>query len=240
MIRAQISDSLRSRIESGELPAQSALPSERDLAQQLGVSRMTVRAAIDALVEEGLLIRRQGRKTVVADETNGGKNGEKISRSAGFASFSEEMRQRGWQPHSVVLQATTTTADVATAAQLGLPVGARVILIERLRFADDEPLAHEHVYLPHSRFPSLLALDLAQASLYELLEREFGARPVYAEESVEAVLLSAEEAALFGLAPGAPALRTRRVTRDEAGNLIEAATTLYRGDRYRMVLARHR
>jgi GntR family transcriptional regulator len=231
-IRLQISDALRRRIESGELPAQSAIPSERELAQQLGVSRMTVRAAIDNLVDEGLLIRRQGRKTIVADE--------KINRAAGFTSFSEEMRLRGWQPHSQVRQATTILADVAIAAQLNVPVGARVILVERLRFADDEPLAHEFVHLSHSRFPGLLAMDLANASLYDLLESNFGVRPVYAEESVEAVLMSLQEAELFRLEPGAPSLLTRRITRDEDDNIIEAATTLYRGDRYRMVLARRR
>lgn len=230
--RLQISDALRRQIESGELPAQSAIPSERELAQQLGVSRMTVRAAIEDLVDEGLLIRRQGRKTIVADE--------KINRAAGFTSFSEEMRLRGWQPNSVVRQITALLADVATAAQLNLPVGARVILIERLRFADDEPLAHEFVHLPYSRFPDLSGMDLANSSLYELLENRYGVRPVYAEESVEAVLMSAQEAHLFGLEPGSPALLTRRITRDESDTVVEAATTLYRGDRYRMVLARRR
>jgi GntR family transcriptional regulator len=235
-VRVQISDTLRRRIENGELPAQSAIPSERDLAQQLGVSRMTVRAAIDELVGEGLLVRRQGRKTIVAEDGSG----EKINRAAGFTSFSEEMRLRGWQPHSQVRKAATILADVSIAAQLSIPVGARVILIERLRFADDEPLAHEHVHLPHARFPDLLATDLADQSLYALLQSRYGVRPVYAEESVEAVLMSGEEAALFGLEPGAPALFTRRVTRDEDDNAVEAATTLYRGDRYRMVLARRR
>jgi len=231
-IRVQIGDALRRRIETGELPARAAIPSERELAEQLGVSRMTVRAAIEDLVNEGLLIRRQGRNTVVS--------GEKISRGVGFTSFSEEMRMRGWQPRSVVRQATTTAADVAIAAQLNLPVGARVIFIERVRYADDEPLALERVYLPHGRFQNLLSLDLANSSLYAVLEREFGTRPVFAEDTVEAMLMSAVEAANFGLSAGSPALLTRRVTRDEADQVVEAATTLYRGDRYRMVLARYR
>jgi GntR family transcriptional regulator len=231
-IRLQISETLRRRIETGELQALESIPSERELAQQLGVSRMTVRGAIDDLVDDGLLIRRQGRKTVVADE--------KISRAASFSSFSEEMRMRGWTPCSQVRQATTTIADVAIAAQLAIPIGALVIFLERLRYADEEPLALERVYLPYARFQNLLALDLASNSLYALLENEFGVRPVYAEESVEAVLLSTDEAALFRLEAGAPALLTRRVTTDEQDSVIEAATTLYRGDRYRMVLARRR
>jgi GntR family transcriptional regulator len=251
-VRLQIGDALRRRIASGELPAQSPIPSERTLAEELGVSRMTVRAAVAELVEEGLLIRRHGRSTLVAsgaapvsaldctpqaapDPLTG-----KINRAAGFTSFSEEMRLRGWQPRSEVRRAATILADVAIAAQLTIPVGSRVILVERLRFADDEPLAHEFVHLPHSRFPDLLTQDLAHCSLYDLLESHYGVRPIYAEESVEAVLMSAAEAALFSLDPGAPALLTRRITRAAGDTVVEAATTLYRGDRYRMVLARSR
>lgn len=231
-VRLQISDSLRRQIESGELRAQGAIPSERQLAQQLGVSRMTARAAVGELVDEGLLIRRQGRKTVVADR--------KINRTAGFSSFSEEMRLRGWTPGSAVRQVATLLADLAISAQLELPAGERVILIERVRFADGEPLAHETAYLPYRRFPNLVGMDLANSSLYELLESHYGVRPVYAEESIEAVLMTAEQAHLFALEPGAPALLSRRITRDEAGAVVEAAASLYRGDRYRMVLARRR
>ena len=231
-IRLQISDSLRRQIEAGELQAYSAIPSERKLAQQLGVSRMTVRAAMEELVNNGLLIRRRGRKTVVADQ--------KINRAAGFTSFSEEMRLRGWTPHSSVRQVTTLLADVATSAQLEAPAGERVILIERLRFADDAPLAHELVYLLYRRFPDLPAMDLAGCSLYEILEKQYGVRPVYAEETVEAVLMAPQQAQFFSLEPGSPGLLTRRITRDESGSVVEAATTLYRGDRYRMVLARRR
>ncbi len=230
--RDQIADQLRRRIRTGDLKADSTLPPERVLAETLGVSRMTLRVAIDQLADEGLLVRRPNRRTLVA--------GDKISRSASFMSFSEEMRTRGWRPHSVIRQVTATVADVAIAAQLNLEVGAKVIYLERLRFADDEPLALERVYLPYARFASLLALDLASQSLYAVMESELGVRPSLSEESIEAVLLSTEEAEIFGVAAGAPALLTRRITRDDEGNVIEAATSLYRGDRYRMALVRRR
>uniref|UniRef100_A0A7C1FTL3 GntR family transcriptional regulator n=1 Tax=Caldilinea aerophila TaxID=133453 RepID=A0A7C1FTL3_9CHLR len=232
LARDLATEQLRRRIERGELKADSALPPERELAEMLGVSRMTVRVAIEQLAREGLLVRRPNRRTLVA--------GDKISRSASFMSFSEEMQARGWRPHSVVRQMTTTVADVAVAAQLNLEVGARVIYLERLRFADDEPLALERVHLPYARFAALLTFDLAQHSLYALMEQEFGVRPVLAEESVEAVLLSTEEAEIFGIAPGSPALLTRRITHDSEGVVVEAATSLYRGDRYRMALVRRR
>lgn len=230
--RDQVADQLRRRIETGDLKADSALPPERVLAETLGVSRMTLRVAIDHLADEGLLVRRPNRRTLVA--------GDKISRSASFMSFSEEMRTRGWRPHSEIRQMTATVADVSVAAQLNLEAGAKVIYLERLRFADDEPLALERVYLPYARFASLLALDLASQSLYTVMEKELGVRPSLSEESVEAVLLSTEEAEIFGVAAGAPALLTRRITHDDEDNVIEAATSLYRGDRYRMALVRRR
>ncbi|HQY93420.1 MAG: GntR family transcriptional regulator [Caldilinea sp.] len=232
LTRDQIADQLRKRIERGDLKPDSALPPERLLAEDLGVSRMTVRVAIDQLAEEGLLVRRPNRRTLVA--------GDKISRSASFMSFSEEMRARGWRPHSVMRQSTATVADVPVAAQLNLEIGAKVIYLERLRFADGEPLALERVHLPYARFAPLLSLDLTNQSLYTVMEEALGVRPVLAEESVEAVLLSTQEAEIFGTTAGSPALLTRRITRDEEGYVIEAATSLYRGDRYRMALVRRR
>jgi GntR family transcriptional regulator len=218
LTRDQVAVQLRKRIEMGEFNPDKALPPERVLAESLGVSRMTVRVAIDRLADEGLVVRRPNRRTLVA--------GDKISRSASFMSFSEEMRARGWRPHSVLRQMTATVADVSVAAQLDLEAGAKVIYLERLRFADDEPLALERVYLPYARFASLFGLNLTSQSLYAV--------------SVEAVLLSTEEADIFGVAAGAPALLTRRITHDDEGNVVEAATSLYRGDRYRMALVRRR
>ena len=232
LTRDHVADQLRRRIECGSLKPDTSLPSERALAEDLGVSRMTVRVAIDQLAAEGLLVRRPNRRTVVA--------GDKISRSASFMSFSEEMRARGWRPHSEIRQMTATVADVSVAAQLNLEVGAKVIFLERLRFADDEPLALERVYLPYGRFATLLTLNLASESLYAVMERELGVRPELAEESVEAVQLSTEEADIFGIAAGAPALLTRRITCDEHGQVVEVATSLYRGDRYLMALVRRR
>ena len=232
LARDLAAEQLRRRIANGEFKAEQPLPAERDLAAALGVSRMTLRAAIEQLASDGLLVRRLNRRTLVA--------GDKINRSASFMSFSEEMRTRGWRPHSAMRQVTATVADVPVAAQLNLEVGAKVIYLERLRFADDEPLALERVYLPYSRFARLLALDLANQSLYAVMEMQLGVRPVLSEESVEAVLLTTEEAGIFGVPAGTPALLTRRITRDEEGQVIEAATSLYRGDRYRMALVRRR
>jgi GntR family transcriptional regulator len=228
----QISDTLRQQIERGAFQVGDTIPSEREYATQLKVSRMTVRAALDKLVNEGLLVRRHGRGTIVA--------AAKISRPAGFMSFSQDMEVRGLRPSSRVVRCTAEVADSAVAAQLDLPVGARVILLERVRMADGEPLAVERAYLPFGRFSGLLAVDWTTASLYAVLEREFGCHPSLSEETVEAVLLTAADARLLGVARNSPALRAHRITRDDRSTPVESTDTLYRGDRYRMVLTRQR
>ncbi len=233
-IFSQIGDTLRQQIKLGELMPGDPVPSERELAVQLKVSRMTVRAAMDKLVQEGLLLREHGRKTIVADV--------KLSRDSGFTSFSEDMRARGLNPHSQVRELRAEVAEASIAAQLGLTAGERVIYLERLRLANQEPVAIERVYLPHARFAGLLnkAKQLAQDSLYKIIEDEFDSRPTFANETVEAVLLTPADAKLFGLGSCAPALLAQRVTRDENGEPIETVQTLYRADRYRMSFIRKR
>jgi GntR family transcriptional regulator len=155
-------------------------------------------------------------------------------------SFTEDMRTRGLTATSRVLRCSPETADATVAAQLDLPIGARVVFLERVRLADGEPMAIERVYLPYDRFGGLLGQDLAQRSLYDLLEQEFDCRPSLADETVEAILLNAADARLLGVPRNSPALMARRITRDDRGAAVESVQTLYRGDRYRMVFTRKR
>jgi GntR family transcriptional regulator len=231
----QISDALRSEIEAGTLRQGDVIPSENTLSASLKVSRMTVRAAVDQLVQQGLLVRQQGRGTAVARRP--------ITKSAnviGFMSFSEEMRARGLKPSSQVIEFTDKIADSAIAAQLGLPSGAHVIYLERVRLANGEPMALERCHLPYARFAGLTKFDLTRRSLYDILEAEFDTRPDRCEETVEAMVLDASDAQLLGVKRGMPALRVQRITQDMRGNLIEAEQTTFRADRYRMVFMRRR
>lgn len=229
----QIADGLRGQIETGALRAGEPLPSEREYVEQLGVSRMTVRAAIDELERDGLLVRQHGRKTVVA--------GAKINKNAlGFMSFTEDMRARGLTASSRLLHQGVEAADAAVAAQLNLTVGERVIRLERLRLANGDVMALERCFLPQARFADLVTYDLNQQSLYDVLTRNFNCSPTLAEESIEAVLLDAQEARILGVARHSPALLARRITRDVQGQVFEAVQTLYRADRYRMIFVRRR
>ncbi len=231
----QISAGLRRQIESGNLRQGDVIPSENALSASLKVSRMTVRAALDELAQQGLVTRQQGRGTVVARAP--------FTRTAnviGFMSFSEEMRARGLAPASQVLEFTDKLADSAIAAQLGLSPGAHVIYLERIRLANGEPMALERCHLPYARFSGLIEHDLSRESLYDIMEREYNTRPATCEETVEAMLLDARDAQVLGVKRGTPALRIQRITRDTRGNLIEAEQSTFRSDRYRMVFIRQR
>lgn len=232
-IYKQIYDGFNQLIESGELSAGDQIPSERELCEQLKISRMTVRAAIDELVRDGLLIRKHGSGTVVSTT--------KITKNAlGFMSFSEDMRSRDMIPSSKVLSLTETTADDVVATQLGIPAASRVIYFERVRLANDEPMALEKGYLPYERFQGILEYDLTSRSLYDVLENEYDCYPVVAEEIIEAVILNEKEARLLDISRGSPALLAKRITRDTKGNIVETVQTLYRADRYRMFFIRRR
>lgn len=231
----QISQQLRRQIEQGKLQLGDVIPGERELAEALNISRMTLRAAVDDLVADGLLVRQRGRGTVVAHV--------RINKQAnilGFMSFTEEMRTRGLEPSSRVLEFKTEIADAAISAQLNLPVGSQVIFLKRVRLANGEPMALERCYLPYERFSTLLEYDLSARSLYDILEEEFETRPALCQETVEAVGLASSDARELGCKRQAPALLVTRITRDLRGALIEAEQTLYRFDRYRMVFIRER
>lgn len=231
----QIAGHLRAQIAAGQLRHGEAIPPERELSVSLSVSRMTLRAAIDELVRDGLLVRQRRRGTVVA--------GVRVRKSAtieGFMSFSEEMRLRGLTPSSRVLAFRDEIADPSVAAQLELPIGAHVIDLVRVRLANGEPMALERCHLPYDRFCRILQFDLSRESLYDLLSREFGTRPSACEETVEATQLERADAEALGVQPADPALMVRRVTRDERGSVIEVERTIFRADRYRMVFFRCR
>ncbi len=232
-IYKQIYDGFFQLIESGKLKAGDSIPSERELCEDLNISRMTLRAAINQLVRDGLLTRKHGSNTFVS--------ATRIVKSAlGFMSFSEEMRTRNMTAKSNVITLEERKADDLTASQLDIPTGAVVIYLERIRFANDEPMALEKVYLPSERFFGLLAYDFNIQSLYEVLENDFNCIPVIAEEIIESIVFNEEEAQLIGVLKNSPALLVKRITRDEKGNSVEAVNTLYRADRYRILLIRRR
>jgi len=205
------------------LKPQQTLPPERDLAADFAVSRITVRKALDALVGEGLLTRRQGAGTFVAGRVE--KQFSKLS------SFSEDMAARGRSVRSEWILRGQGAVSPDESLMLGLSPGSAVFRFNRIRYADDLPMALEYSAIPGF---GLSGIDAVDTSLYAALEAA-GNRPVRALQRLRAVLFTAEQAALLGIEAGAPGLFIERRGFLDDGRAIEATHSWYRGDAYDFV-----
>jgi GntR family transcriptional regulator len=219
----QLQRRLREAIENRILGPDDALPPERDLAEELAVSRITVRKAIDGLVEEGLLVRRQGSGTFVSNRVE--KNFSKLT------SFSEDMRARGRKPRSVWLNRAPGTVTPEESLPLRSSPGTPVYRFNRIRYADEVPMALEYATVLASCLPSI---DAVEASLYEALERT-GNRPVRALQRLRAVLFTAEQAKLLKAQANDAGLLVERLGFLKDGRAVEFSQSYYRGDIYDFV-----
>jgi GntR family transcriptional regulator len=219
----QLQRALRDAITENRLAADDALPPERDLAEEFGVSRITVRKALDALVGEGLLTRRQGAGTFVAARVE--KSFSKLS------SFTEDMISRGRRPESVWLSRSVGAVTPEESLTLGLSPGAQVYRFNRIRYADGAPMALEYSTVPGFCLPSEIAVE---ESLYDALDKH-GARPARALQRLRAVLFTAERARLLGVPDGSPGLLIERRGFLRDGRAVEFTQSYYRGDAYDFV-----
>jgi len=219
----QLQRALRQAIESRVLGPDDALPPERDLASDFSVSRITVRKAIKGLVNEGMLVRRQGSGTFVRARVE--KNFSKLT------SFSEDMRARGRNPRSVWLRKYAGTVSPEEALTLRASPGTPVYRFHRIRFADDAPMALEYATVLASCLPSV---DAVESSLYVALERA-GNRPVRALQRLRAVLFSAEQAKLLQAKERDAGLLVERVGFLDDGRAAEFTQSYFRGDIYDFV-----
>jgi GntR family transcriptional regulator len=221
---------VRERLEQliSSLSPGEPLPVERDLARELGVARMTLRRAVDLLVLEQRLIRRQGSGTFVA--------APKVTQRLSATSFSADMRARGLRPGSHTIFARQSPAGMMLASLLSLPPHANVLHVRRLRMADDVPMALEDLHVPSDIAPGLTGADLEDTSFYELLARRYDTPIVAGTQTVEPCLTSGDEAELLGVEPGSPAFLFERTSRTADGRVAEFVRSVYRGDRYRIVV----
>jgi len=220
---------LREAIEAGEYKPGDRIPSEHELMARFGVSRATIRKALSELVLEGWLHRVQGRGTFVAQP----KFRQTLSR---LTSFTEDMRMLGLTPRTKLISLRIDKASKEVAEKLAIGLGNPVIYIERLRFADDEPLALNISVLPHHFVPGIESQDLERNSLYEVLERHYGLILVRAEQTLEPTLAAPETASLLGVKTGAPLLLVEGIVYLKNDSPIEWLRIWYRGDRYKFHL----
>lgn len=216
-----VQESLLIRIEG--LRPHDRLPTERELAERFGVTRMTVRRALDRLEQERRVYRVQGAGTFVSDPA--------ITKTLELTSFSEDMRSRGLRPGSRLEAAELIPAGTTAGRALSISPAETVVHLERVRTADDKPVCLEKVFLPTRVVPGLLEERL-DGSLYDLLSHRYRITVVRAEQTVSASVLDTREAMLLEVPPVSPALVVVRTAYDQRGRAVEYAKTIYRGDRY--------
>ena len=219
----QLQRKLRKAIDEKLLRPDELLPAERDMATEFNVSRITVRKALEGLVNEGLLTRRQGAGTFVSTRVE--KNFSQL------ISFSEEMMARGLKPHSTWIERTLSEVTPDEVMSYGLSPGIKLYRFHRLRFADQLPMSLEYTMVPEFCLPSM---DVVDASLYEALGKA-GYRPTRALQRLRAILFTEEQARLLEANENDAGLLVERRGFLNDGRIVEIARSYYRGDTYDFV-----
>ncbi len=210
-------------IASGRLQPGDSLPAERDMAAMTGLSRVTVRKGVEALVASGQLVQRRGSGTFVAPKV------ERLEQALSLlTSFTEDMARRGKLVESVWISRALHSPAPEEVMALGLGAGDMVARLERVRRSDGVPLAIERAALSSALLPDPEVVD---TSLYAVLDAR-GLRPVRAVQRISAANLGPRDAELLGVAPGAAGLRIERVSYLPSGRVVEFTRSLYRGDAY--------
>lgn len=215
-------DAIEARYIIGSEPS-AVLPSERRLAEELGVSRATVRAALAMLREQQQIRSGGGGRAMVVDP--------RLTKAPRLSSFTQDALARGWQPSSRVLEAEQEPTDVTVARDLGISPGEPVARIRRLRLADRSPIAIEEVWLPLELFPHLLSEELS-GSLYDLLESRYGVVVYRHDRRISAINVDDAHAELLEIPSGAAALFATQIGFDRRGRRLELGRSIYRGDRF--------
>jgi GntR family transcriptional regulator len=215
----QVAGAIERQLRLTPLPLGRPLPAEHDLARTVGVSRPTIRQAIQRLANQGVLFSQRGVGTFAAPQT--------LTRPLRIGSLYEDLRDRGLSPATRVLTIAPARLDEATAGLLCLPRDTAAVQLERVRTADGHPVAliRNTVVLPPGG--ELGEAELTENGLYETLARRFGIEPAMGTQRLSAKLASPREAELLALEPPAALLRAERLAFDANGRGIERSTTLY-------------
>ncbi len=224
----QIYESLVEEIETGRLKPGDRLPSERELSQQLGVSRMTVRQAVDTLANQGFVTRSHGSGTFVTEF--------KIDQEAGFLiGFHEAMIELGHKPGAKLLTFERQLANQKLAGLLKVDIGRPLYYIQRLRTVNEKPHALENTYLPEEFFPGIDEFDLIERSIYNIMEEEYGLQLDKAEQTWEPIIANEYVSEVLSVSIGAPLMLVHRISYRQDGQPVEYAKDIFRGDRSRFV-----
>ena len=224
----QLKEIFRSWIAAGDFDQDGRFPSEAELQQQFKVSRMTIRRALSELVQEGFLVREQGRGSFVVRP--------RVQDQLRYlTSFTEDMRLRGLPTRSRILD-FRLVHDPEVAKAMGIPESEELVQLRRLRLVRDDPVAIQNAFIRHRFCPGLVERGLMEGSLYATLEQGYGLRLGRAIQMVEAKPADEYEARLLEIEPGQPVLLLERLTFLRGGEPVEYVRSAYRGDRYRFTV----
>jgi GntR family transcriptional regulator len=226
-LHIQMADEIRAQIRRGELHPNDRLPSERELCARYAISRITVRKALGTLNQEGLIQATIGKGNFVAPSALD----EELQP---LSSFTQDLERRGMQAGSVTQEEGIVSADDGMAEKLGIPRGAEVVSLRRLRLADGRPIAIQLTHLPHHLCPNLLRFNFAERSLYDVLQGEYGLVLARFNTEIMAALASQEEAALLKIRRPAPVLISEQTTYLENNIAIEFTHSVFNAERYKL------
>jgi GntR family transcriptional regulator len=226
----RIQNAIRKRIESGKLKPGDLVDSERELAKLHRVSLMTARHALGDLAREGIVERRHGAGTFVAPP--------KIHFNK-LMSYTEQMASRGLSAQSKTVN-SSIVHEQEIAARLGLPAASRLIMVERVRRAADEPFALETCYLSADEFAGLMRSPLERTSLFTTLRKNYGVELAYADEEIDATAADQRTAELLAIPRGSPLLRMRQLIYSNKAKASIYVLGLYRSGRHTLLIRRYR
>ncbi len=221
----QIKDALRARILDGSYAPHGRMPSEHELCAMYGVSRITVRQALGDLQKEGLVFRLHGKGTFVSKP-------KAFQNVASLQGFAEAMSSMGYEIVNQLRSLRTVKADRRVAAKLGLPEGAGVTEIHRVRLLNREPVSLEVTWVPEALGRRLANADLATRDIFLILENDCGVPLGHADLSIDAILADDDIVAALRVEDGSPVLRIERLTHDEAGRPVDYEHLYFRGDAF--------
>jgi len=225
---------LKESLNSGKYQKGDKLPTEKELCQNYGISRLTVRRAMDELRREGFIERLKGKGTFVT----GSKREEQLAILTGFT---DEARKRGSETRSVVLENKLVRVPADAVELFDIPADAMVVLLKRVRFLEGEPYAIEEAYLnvgADIRFLNITQRDMEKESLYGILRKEFSINISYAEEEMELTRLKKEEARFLRQDQDECAIMRKRFTYTKSDICIEYVISLYRADKSKFRIVR--
>jgi len=219
----QIKRFVLAQIKNGSWPVGHQIPTEQQFCEKFDISRPTVRQAISELISEGHLSKKNRKVTVSKPKMDG-------SFFSKLQSFNAEMQAKDLTPSTRVLTIEVRT-NAEVSEKLALEKDAQCIYLERVRYADDDPIVWVETYIPHKSMPDLKSVDFRHASLYETIEKRYQIRIERVDRIVEAILAGSRESELLGVDKGDPICFVKTTAYDQYNEPVEFSVARYRGDR---------